>query len=168
MGGQSVVVAELREGDLPFLLALWHTPEVMRYADELPTLRGWSRSDDLPVAWARYQERRATLGTGYTQLILRLADGERLGESFFAPLPEGYTFGRWQKPGEVLCLYGMLYAVVRSLLETLRADDRGPDILGLFSVSQFFSLFLFITSLAAYVRLWDRYRRERERHGNGV
>lgn len=106
MGGQRVAVAELSEGDLPFLVALWHRPEVMRYADELPTLRGWSKSDNLSVTWTRYQEKRAALGTGYVQLILRLADGERLGESFFAPLPEGYTFGRWQKPAGVVCLMG--------------------------------------------------------------
>ncbi|MGD2177540.1 MAG: GNAT family N-acetyltransferase [Anaerolineae bacterium] len=102
----SAVVAELREEDLPFLFELWHTPEAMQYADELPTLRGWSKSDDLRTAWATYQERRAALGNQYTQLILRLADGGPIGESFFAPLPEGYTFGRWRKPDEILCLMG--------------------------------------------------------------
>jgi RimJ/RimL family protein N-acetyltransferase len=106
MAEQRVTVSEFSGQDLPFLLALWHTPEVMRYADELPGLRGWSRSDDVSVAWARYQEKQAALGSGYTQLILRLAGGERLGESFFAPLPEGYTFGRWQKPGGIACLMG--------------------------------------------------------------
>jgi RimJ/RimL family protein N-acetyltransferase len=57
MTRQRVVVAELREKDLPFLLALWHTSEVMRYADEFPRLRGWSRSDDLQTAWATYLEK---------------------------------------------------------------------------------------------------------------
>jgi RimJ/RimL family protein N-acetyltransferase len=106
MAGQRVTISELSEEDLPFLLALWHSPEVMRYADELPRLRGWSKSDALSVSWARTQEKRTALGTGYTQLILRLASGERLGESFFAPLPDGYTFGRWEKPGGMVCLMG--------------------------------------------------------------
>lgn len=101
-----VVVGELLEEDLPFLFELWHTPEVMRYADEFPSLRAWSRSDDPQIAWARYREQRAVLGNGYVQLILSLADGARIAESFFAPLPEGYTFGRWRKPEDVVCLMG--------------------------------------------------------------
>ena len=103
---QRVVVAELKEQNLPFLLELWHTPEVMRYADEFPTLRGWSKSDDLRTAWARHQEQRAALGNEYAQLILNLTDGTPIGESFFMPLPEGYTFGRWRKPEDVVCLMG--------------------------------------------------------------
>jgi RimJ/RimL family protein N-acetyltransferase len=106
MSEQRVVVAELKEQDLPFLLDLWHTPEVMRYADELPKLRGWSKSDDLRTAWARHHEQRAALGSQYTQLILSLAGGTPIGESFFAPLPDGYTFGRWRKPEGVVCLMG--------------------------------------------------------------
>jgi len=106
MAKPRAVIAELREEDMPFLLELWHTPEVMRYADEFPRLRGWSRSDALSTAWTKYQEKRAALGTGYTQLVLRLADGELLGESFFAPLPEGYAFGRWEKPDDIVCLMG--------------------------------------------------------------
>lgn len=103
---QSVVVAELGEQDLPFLFELWDTPEVMQYADEFPKLRGWSRSDDLGTAWAMYQEKLAALGNGYVQLILSLADDGPIGESFFAPLPEGYTFGRWSKPVDTECLMG--------------------------------------------------------------
>lgn len=101
-----VVVAELREQDLPFLLELWHTPQVMRYADEFPRLRGWSKSTDLGTAWATYQEKRAALGNGYVQFILSLADDGPIGESFFTPLPEGYTFGRWRKPEDAVCLMG--------------------------------------------------------------
>lgn len=101
-----VTVAELRQDDLPFLCELWRTQEVMRYADEFPRLRGWSRSDDLKTAWRSYQARRAELGRGYVQLILWLADRTPIGESFFAPLPEGYTFGRWEKPKDLLCLMG--------------------------------------------------------------
>lgn len=31
-------------------------------------------------------------------MILKLEDGTQIGESFFAPLQEGYSFGRWEKP----------------------------------------------------------------------
>jgi RimJ/RimL family protein N-acetyltransferase len=103
---QKVVVTELEERDLPFLFELWHTPEVMQYADEFPRLRGWSKSDDLQTAWTTYQEKRALFGDRYVQLVLSLAEGELIGESFFAPLPEGYTFGRWKKPEGTTCLMG--------------------------------------------------------------
>lgn len=103
---QNVAAAKLRKHDLPFLFKLWHTPQVMQYADEFPRLRGWSRSDDVDTAWATYQEKRAALGNGYVQLILSLAEDEPIGESFFAPLPKGYSFGRWKKPEDILCLMG--------------------------------------------------------------
>jgi RimJ/RimL family protein N-acetyltransferase len=106
MSEERVVVAELKEPDLPFLFELWHTREVMRFADEFPGLRGWSKSDDPRTAWAAYREKRTARGAGYVQLILRLAGGQLVGESFFAPLPERYTFGRWRKPEEVPCLMG--------------------------------------------------------------
>lgn len=106
MTAPRVGVTELREEHLPFLVELWHSPEVMRYADELPTLRGWSRSDGLRTAWSHYQEKRAALGNGYTQFVLVLGDGTPIGESFFAPLPEAYTFGKWAKPAGILCLMG--------------------------------------------------------------
>lgn len=101
-----LVITELEERDLPFLLELWHIPEVMRYADEFPRLRGWSKSDDPNAAWNAYQERRAALGCAYTQMILRLMDGTPIGESFFMPIPEGYTFGKWNKPAGVTSLMG--------------------------------------------------------------
>jgi RimJ/RimL family protein N-acetyltransferase len=106
MSERRVLVSELTEGALPFLFALWHTKEVMRYADEFPKLRGWSKADDAQAAWARYQEKRAELGNGYTQLILSLADRTRIGESFFTPLAEGYSFGNWAKPPDLACLMG--------------------------------------------------------------
>lgn len=101
-----IAVVELTREDLPFLFELWHIPKVMRYADEFPGLRGWSKSDDAKSAWTKYQERRAELGLGYIQMILRLPDGTRIGESFFVPLPEGYTFGKWEKPQGVESLMG--------------------------------------------------------------
>jgi RimJ/RimL family protein N-acetyltransferase len=101
-----VIATELTRDDLPFLLALWQSPDVMRYADEFPRLRGWSKESDPDRAWNAYVRRRAELGPAYTQLILRLPDGTAIGESFFAPLPEGATFGRWSKPRGILCLMG--------------------------------------------------------------
>ncbi|MBK8906322.1 MAG: GNAT family N-acetyltransferase [Anaerolineaceae bacterium] len=91
---------------MPFLFDLWHTPEVMKYADEFPKLRGWSKTEKPEVAWNHYQTRRADLGKGYVQFILRTADDTRIGESFFAPLEEGYTFGKWRKPDGLVCLLG--------------------------------------------------------------
>ena len=98
----------MQEEDLPFLFALWNTPEVMAYADEFPRLRGWSKSEEIHTAWKIYTTRRAELGTGYTQLIIKGEDGQRIGESFFAPLGEGYAFGRWHKPEGVFSLMGDL------------------------------------------------------------
>ena len=100
-----LTLSELQAGDLPFLLDLWHDREVMRYADEFPSLRGWSKSDNPEEAWKLYQERRAEVGSEYTQLILWL-DGSRIGESFLSPLREGYTFGRWEKPERVRSVMG--------------------------------------------------------------
>jgi RimJ/RimL family protein N-acetyltransferase len=100
-----LTLSELEAKDLPFLFQLWHRPEVMRYADEFPWLRGWSKSDDPGKAWRLYQELRGELGSEYTQLILRL-DGLRIGESFVSPRKEGYTFGRWAKPDGVRSVMG--------------------------------------------------------------
>ena len=112
MGGEMemreprVLINELKERDLPFLLDLWRIPGVMRYADELPIFRGWSKSDGAVTAWFKYQEKRAELGRLYTQMILRLAEGTPIGESFFAPLPEGFSLDQWAKPEGVVCLMG--------------------------------------------------------------
>lgn len=106
MAELKLAISEMEEKDLPFLLELWHNREVMRYADEFPKLRGWSKSDDPETAWKRYQERRAELGQDYTELILRLSDSTPMGESFFVPLREGYTFGKWPKPDKIKCCMG--------------------------------------------------------------
>jgi RimJ/RimL family protein N-acetyltransferase len=100
-----LALSPLAAEDLPFLFELWHMPEVMRYADEFPRLRGWSRRDDPEEAWRLYQEQRAEIGSAYTQLILWL-DGSRIGESFVCPLREGYTFGLWEKPDGVRAVMG--------------------------------------------------------------
>lgn len=104
MTRSQVIVSEMDEGDLPFLLDLWHNPQVMRYADEFPWLRGWSKADDPRTAWQKHQDMRARYGSGYTQLILRLEDRTPIGESFFMLLPEAYTFGRWRKPDSVVTM----------------------------------------------------------------
>jgi RimJ/RimL family protein N-acetyltransferase len=105
MAAAEFTIREMREKDLGFLFQLWHNRDVMRYADEFPRLRGWSKSDDGGSAWEMYQRKRAEHGSDYTQLILCLGD-TLIGESFFAPLPERYTFGRWQKPAGIRCLMG--------------------------------------------------------------
>lgn len=105
MQRQVLALSELAPEDLPFLFELWHIADVMRYADEFPRMRGWSKSDDPDTAWKLYRARRFELGSEYTQLILWLA-GMRIGESFVAPLPEGYTFGRWEKPAGVGTVMG--------------------------------------------------------------
>lgn len=100
-------LTELREEDLPFLLNLWQIAEVMRYADEFPGRRGWTKDEEPETAWRIYQEQRARHGPAYTQLIVRLADERStarsvtsmaIGEAFVVPLPDAYTFGKWRKP----------------------------------------------------------------------
>lgn len=101
-----VVITELCAQDLPFLFELWRIPAVMRYADELPGLRGWSKETSAEEAWDLYQEQRAALGPSYTQLILKMIDRTPIGESFFAPLPDGFTLDKWVKPEGMTCLIG--------------------------------------------------------------
>ncbi|MHA2273003.1 MAG: hypothetical protein ACXACI_14155, partial [Candidatus Hodarchaeales archaeon] len=82
-----VAITELQYDDFSFLQKLWHIPEVMRYADEFPSWRAWSKSEAPEVAWEKYQEKRRELGNNYLQLILRLPDGISIGESFFCAPP---------------------------------------------------------------------------------
>ena len=106
MINQSLTVAEVRKNDLSFLLELWQKPKVMQYADEFPKLRGWSKSSNIEFAWQRYEEKRAKLGNEYTQLIIWLEHKKPIGESFFTSLDEGYAFGKWHKPNNVVCVIG--------------------------------------------------------------
>lgn len=96
----------MQENDLSFLNELWHHPEVMRFANEFPRLRGWSRKTIISQAWKKYQEKREVHGCEYSQLILHLEDGTSIGESFMCPLPESYCFGRWTKPNSVRSCIG--------------------------------------------------------------
>lgn len=103
-----MVITEMEREDIPFLQDLWRDPEVMRYADEFPRMRHWSKDTEPEEAWVVYQECRSEQGPPHSQLILRLPDGLRIGESFFAPLPEGFAFGYWRKPPGIVTLMGDL------------------------------------------------------------
>ncbi len=46
-----MALEELQKQDLSFLLELWHDPEVMRYVDEFPSLRHWSKAPGVERAW---------------------------------------------------------------------------------------------------------------------
>ncbi|MHA2203599.1 MAG: GNAT family N-acetyltransferase, partial [Candidatus Hodarchaeales archaeon] len=106
MSEANLSVSEMREIDHPFLVDIWHTPDVMQYANEFPRMRGWSKSDESREAWSVYKQKRAKFGKDYTQLILWLDENIPIGESFFAPLQEGYTFGKWKKPSNMISLMG--------------------------------------------------------------
>lgn len=101
-----IYVSEMHKNDLLFLHNLWHDSNVMKYADEFPYFRGWSKSDNPQVAWEKYQEKRRTLGNNYTQLIIRLKDGTPIGESFFTVPLEKKFIGRWKIPENKTCLVG--------------------------------------------------------------
>ncbi|MFW9914856.1 MAG: GNAT family N-acetyltransferase [Candidatus Thorarchaeota archaeon] len=104
---QRIAITELQYADFKFLQKLWHIPEVMRYADEFPSFRTWSKAEAPEVAWKKYQEKRHQLGNNYLQLILRLPDGTPIGESFFCAPPKGKEkLGRWKIPTGVTCLVG--------------------------------------------------------------
>ena len=101
-----VKVGVLRRGEIPFLLQLWRDPEVMRYTDELPSLRGWTKKTAPSRAWREYVARRRALGPLYTQLIVRTMRGKPIGESFIAPLSDWYEIGPWRKPDGVVTVIG--------------------------------------------------------------
>jgi RimJ/RimL family protein N-acetyltransferase len=101
-----VKIRELRKEDLGFLLSLWHEDNVMRYADEFPRMRGWTKNDTPETAWRRYEEVRTALGGTYCQLMLLDEGGTLIGEAFTAPFREGAAFGKWQKPEGIITLFG--------------------------------------------------------------
>ncbi|MHA2232600.1 MAG: GNAT family N-acetyltransferase [Candidatus Hodarchaeales archaeon] len=104
MAELGLAITEMQLEDIAFLLDLWSRDLVMKYADEFPKLRGWSKSTSIESAWEEYQKKRAEHGHAYTQMIVRILDGTPIGESFFFPLPEGYRFGKWVKPLGISCL----------------------------------------------------------------
>jgi RimJ/RimL family protein N-acetyltransferase len=98
---KGIHVTEMMAADVPFLLDLWSLKEGMRYADEFPHPRGWTRRDDVETAWASYRQRRKIMGDDYSQLILRLGNRAPVGESFRFPLDNRFSFGQWRKPMEL-------------------------------------------------------------------
>lgn len=102
----AIIVKAMEREDMPFLFALWHNHEVMHYADEFPRFRGWSRLDEIEEAWEIYDAIRDEFGNKYTQLIIKLPDGTRIGESFFAPLVEDQKLGEWEKPKGITTFIG--------------------------------------------------------------
>jgi RimJ/RimL family protein N-acetyltransferase len=101
---ETIAITEMKRADLPFLLELWRNRQVMKFADEFPRFRGWSRRDDADFAWSRYQEKRAELSPHYAQLIVRLVDATPIGESFFAPL--GRKIGQLRIPSGTTTVIG--------------------------------------------------------------
>lgn len=102
----NVAVVAMERRDMPFLISLWHNHEVMRFTDEFPRFRGWSRFDEIKDAWELYDAKHKELGNKYTQLIIKLQDGTRIGESFFVSLPEEFQLGEWQKPKGIVIFTG--------------------------------------------------------------
>jgi phosphatidylglycerol---prolipoprotein diacylglyceryl transferase len=58
--------------------------------------------------------------------------------------------------GQVFWTYVIIYAVVRSILETFRGDFRGAEILGIFSTSQFVALIMAVTALIMMTYLYRK------------
>lgn len=106
MTNQSIQLEQMREEDIPFLIELWHMKEVMRYADEFPWLRGWSKKMEPESCWSIHSQQKAEHGELYSQFILKATGGVRIGESMIYPLEDGFTFGKWQKPAGVLTVMG--------------------------------------------------------------
>jgi RimJ/RimL family protein N-acetyltransferase len=102
----NVTVVAMERRDMPFLISLWHNHAVMHFTDEFPRFRGWSRLDEIKHAWEIYDAKRKELGNKYTQLIIKMQDGTRIGESFFVSLPEEYKLGEWQKPKGIVTFTG--------------------------------------------------------------
>lgn len=96
----------MKKEDIPFLVDLWYKLDVMRYADEFPKLRGWTKCTDKEKAWKKYESKRLLHGNDYTQLIIRRKDYTKIGESFYAPLDEEYSFYGWNKPKDKKVLMG--------------------------------------------------------------
>lgn len=65
-----------------------------------------------------------------------------------------------QFDGQLICLYGMIYPVLRYSLETIRNDPRGFIFNGMFSTSQFISIFIFITALIVYIIMKNKYKNQ--------
>lgn len=92
-----IYISEMEHKDIVFLKELWHNPHVMKYADEFPYFRDWSKSDSVNGSWQKYTEKRAELKNSYMQLII-YSGSTPIGESFYSVLPEKKKLGRWMIP----------------------------------------------------------------------
>lgn len=77
------------------------------------------------------------------QLRVYPQDGYPLGKAAHLP-------NRGQ--GEIFLLYLLLYSAGRFIIEIIRADDRGPSLFGIISVSQFVSILIFIISARILIK----------------
>ena len=59
-------------------------------------------------------------------------------------------------PGQIACLYGMLYSLERGLVEQLRTDSL---MIGSFKQAQVLSFFVFVLCLALYIILRNKRKR---------
>lgn len=57
-----------------------------------------------------------------------------------------------KRSGEIFFLYLFLYSTCRFFIEIIRADDRGPSLFGIISVSQFVSILLFFISVRVLIK----------------
>lgn len=53
--------------------------------------------------------------------------------------------------GQLILLMCILYPIARFTIEFLRADERGPALFGILSISQFISLIVFVVSIVIYI-----------------
>lgn len=58
--------------------------------------------------------------------------------------------------GQVFLTYVIIYAAVRSIIETFRGDFRGAEIMGVFSTSQFVALIMAVTALFIMTYLYRK------------
>ena len=70
-----------------------------------------------------------------------------------------YSSKREKKAGDTVCMYLIIYSIGRFLVEFLRNDPRGS--VGIFSTSQFISIFMLITGILIYNRHKFKGRKEK-------
>jgi len=69
------------------------------------------------------------------------------------------------KTGYTVCLYGLLYSVLRFVLEFYRGDDTRGNF-GLFSISQYISIALFISSIVLIYSQIEQQKEEEKQLGD--